>query len=270
MAEPTFRQRRLGEALQQLRERNGMSQREAAERIDYNIQKLSRIENGQLPDIHALRAMLDMYGVIGDEEEPYLEMWNRAKEKGWWRPYGRDTLGYLSLEQDASVIKTFQCLHIPGMVQSRSYMRALFASSRTQRSEKAISNLIEIRVRRQERLFGDNAVRYHAIITESALRHAGGEQLLHINKIGLLPNVTIQVVLDMAGLHDGLNGPFTLLEFPYTGDPQVLYVEHAGGSVHIEDPERVQASSLTFKHLSKLALTPEESVAWIERSAAER
>ncbi|MDX8144072.1 hypothetical protein SK854_18280 [Lentzea sp. BCCO 10_0061] len=31
----------------------------------YNVQKLSRIENGQLPDIHALRAMLDMYGAKG-------------------------------------------------------------------------------------------------------------------------------------------------------------------------------------------------------------
>ncbi|KJK47628.1 hypothetical protein UK23_19845 [Lentzea aerocolonigenes] len=113
--------------------------------------KISRIENGQLPDIHALRAMLDVYGVIGDEEAPYIELWERAREKGWWK-------------------------------------------------------------------------QYHAIIAESALRHADREQLSHINKIGLLPNVTIQVVLDMAGLHDG---PFTLLEFPYPGDPQVLYIEHA-------------------------------------------
>ncbi|WP_372441672.1 hypothetical protein [Lentzea nigeriaca] len=40
--------------------------------------------------------------------------------------------------------------------------------------------------------------------------------------------------------------------------------------MHIEDPDRVKATTLTFEHLSKLALTPEESAAWIERLAAER
>ena len=87
MAEPTFRQRRLGEALKLLRERSGLSEREASDWIDYNVPKLSRIENGQVPDIHALRTMLDVYGVIGDEVEPCLEMWKLAKEKGWWKQY---------------------------------------------------------------------------------------------------------------------------------------------------------------------------------------
>jgi transcriptional regulator with XRE-family HTH domain len=270
VAEPTFRQRRLGEALKLLRERNGMSQREAAERIDYNVPKLSRIENGQVPDIHALRTMLDVYGVIGDEEEPYIEMWHRAKEKGWWKQYQVEDHGYIGLEQDASSIKTFQSGYIPGMVQSKGYMRAVFAGARAPRAKKWVDRQIEVRLRRQDRLTGDSPIQYHAIIAESALRHADREQLLHINEVGELPNVTIQVILDSAGLHDGHNGPFTLLEFPYPGDPQVLYVEHTGGSLHIEDPARVKASTLTFKHLSKLALTPEESAAWIERLAAER
>ncbi|WP_439662485.1 Scr1 family TA system antitoxin-like transcriptional regulator [Lentzea sp. HUAS TT2] len=74
----------------------------------------------------------------------------------------------------------------------------------------------------------------------------------------------------MAGLYDGHNGSFTLLDFPFAGDPQVLYVEHAGGSMHIEDQSRVKATILNFKHLSKLALTHEESAAWIETLAAER
>jgi hypothetical protein len=38
----------------------------------------------------------------------------------------------------------------------------------------------------QERLVADNPVRYHAIIAESALRHADREQLPHINHVGLL------------------------------------------------------------------------------------
>ncbi|MFJ8960118.1 helix-turn-helix domain-containing protein [Lentzea sp. NPDC102401] len=270
MAEPTFRQRRLGEALKLLRERAGLSQREAADRIDYNVPKLSRIENGQVPDVHALRTMLDVYGVIGDELEPYLEMWKLAKEKGWWKQYRLEDQGYISLEHDASAVREFQPNYIPGMIQSKGYMRTLFAGSRSQRSKKWIDDQIAIRERRQKRLAGDNPFSYHAIITEAALRYADQDQLIHIKKVGLLPNVTIQVVLDIAGLHDGHNGGFNLLDFPYSGDPKILYVEHVGGSLHIDDPARVKATILTFKHLSKLALTHEESAAWIERLAAER
>jgi len=76
--------------------------------------------------------------------------------------------------------------------------------------------------------------------------------------------------LDSVGLHDGHNGSFTLLDFPYASDPRVLYIEHAEGSTHIEDPARVKSATLTFKHLSKLALTPGQSAELIERLAAER
>ena len=270
MADPTFRQRRLGEALQLLRERAGMSQRDVAKRLHYNVAKVSRIENGQVPDFSALRTMLDLYGVLADEEAPYIDMWERAREKGWWHPYGLDNQGYISLEHDARRVRTFQLGYVPGMLQTERYMRAVFAAASPQRSKRWVENQVAVRIRRQQRLVGENPLHYHAIITDSALRHADREQLLYINEMGRLSNVTVQVVLDSVGLHDGLFGSFTLLDFPYEGDPQVLYVEHLAGAVHIEDPERVKAGTLLFKHLSKLALTPEESAAWIERMAAER
>ncbi|GAB2872459.1 helix-turn-helix domain-containing protein [Lentzea nigeriaca] len=270
MSEPTFRQRRLGRVLQELRERAGLSQREIAERLHYNIAKVSRIENGQVPDYSAFETMLDVYGVIADYVEPYIEMWNLAAEKAWWHQYRLDDTGYISLEHDATVIRTFQATYIPGTLQSKQYMQAVFASVRAPRSKRWVDEQIAIRVRRQQRLHGDEPVQYHAIITEFALCHADRQQLLYINKIGGLPNVTVQVILDSVGLHEGHNGSFTLLDFPYPSDPRVLYVEHTEGAIHIEDLARVKSATLTFKHLSKLALTHEQSAAWIERLAAER
>lgn len=270
MAEPTFRQQRLGEALQLLRERAGMSQQQVAERLHYNVPKISRLENGQVPDIHALRAMLDLYGVIGDEEAPYVEMWQLAKEKGWWRSYGILGQGYLSLEHDATRVREFQLGFIPGQLQTVRYMRAVFAGTTSQRSRKWTENDIAVRQRRQERLVGDKPLQYHSIIAEAALRNADREQLVHLTRTGGLPNVTIQVLLESAGLHDGQFGPFILLDLPFAGDPQVLYIEHMAGSIHIEDPERLRTANLVFKHLSKLALTPEQSAVWVERLAAER
>ncbi|MFI6100634.1 helix-turn-helix domain-containing protein [Lentzea sp. NPDC051213] len=270
MADPTFRQQRLGEALQLLRERAGMSQQQVADRLLYNVPKVSRIENGQLPDIHALRAMLDLYGVIGDEEQPYIEMWELAKEKGWWRAFGIDVQGYISLEHDASRVREFQLGFIPGQVQTVRTMRSVFAGTTIQRSKKWIENEIAIRQRRQQRLVGDNPLEYHAIIAESVVRNSDREQLLHLLDVGRLPNVTIQVLLESAGSQDGQFGSFALLDLPFAGDPKVLYIEHMAGSIHIEDPERVKTANLVFKHLSKLAMSHEESAAWIERLAAER
>lgn len=270
MSDPTFRQVRLGEALRRLRERAGLSQREAAYRLRYNYQKLSRIENGQLPDYHGLRAMLDLYGVLVAEEPPFIDMWERASEKGWWHPYSPDAQGYISLEHDAIRVHEFQLGYIPGLLQTESYTRAVFLGWQAQRSRKWIENQITIRTRRQQRLVGEDPLEYHAIVAEAAVRHADLEQLLHINEMGRLPNVTVQALPDAAGLNDGQNGSFILLDFAYPGEMSVLYVEHPAGATHVEDVEQVKASKLVFKHLSKLALTPDESAAWIGRLAAER
>lgn len=61
-----------------------------------------------------------------------------------------------------------------------------------------------------------------------------------------------------------------MIEFPDPKYPKILYVEHVGGAVTDEYKGNVQAARLAFKRLSKLALTPDESAAWIERLAAER
>ncbi|SDM70463.1 Helix-turn-helix domain-containing protein [Lentzea albidocapillata subsp. violacea] len=270
MSDPTFRQVRLGDALKRLRERAGLSQREAAFRLRYNYQKLSRIENGQLPEFPGLRAMLDLYGVLVTEEAPFIDMWERASEKGWWHPYGVEDQGYLSLEHDAIKVCEFSLGYIPGLLQVESYMRAVFLGWQIQHSRKWIENQIAIRTRRQQRLDDSSPLQYRGVIAEAALRQADREQLLHVSDRGLLPNVTVQVLPDAAGLHDGQNGPFTVLDFAYPGEMSVLYVEHPAGSTHVEDVERVKAAKLVFKHLSKLALTPDESAEWIGRLAAER
>lgn len=270
MSDPTFRQVRLGEALKRLRERAGLSQREAAYRLRYNYQKLSRIENGQLPEYHGLRAMLDLYGVLVSEEAPYIDMWERASEKGWWHPYGLDDQGYISLEHDAISVCEFSLGYVPGLLQIETYMRAVFRGWHLQHSRKWTENQIVIRTRRQQRLEDDGPLLYHGVIAETALKQADREQLSYINDRASLSNVTVQVLPDVAGLHDGQNGAFTVLDFAYPGEMSVLYVEHPAGSTHVEDIEQVKATKLVFKHLSKLALTPDESAEWIERLAAER
>lgn len=268
--EPTHRMRRLGEVLRELRVRAGLSQQEAADRLNYDHRKISRIEKGQKPDYHGMRAMLDTYGVPFSQWEPYMEMYARALEKGWWTKYDLDDQGYISLEHDAAKVSDFQITYVPGLLQTPDYIRSIFATARVQRSKKWIANQIEVRLVRQERLLGTEPLVLHAILMESALAYASQAQLMHLTERQRLANVTVQVLPHRMGFNDGQRGAFTVLDFPVKADRSVLYVEHAAGSQHIEDPSKVKVARLTFTHLSKFALTPDESAEWIGRLAAER
>lgn len=269
-----FRRRQLGRELRRLRERAGFSQLEAGKRLVYSEKKVSRFELGQVPDYHALRAMLDLYGLIVNDWERYLDLWDRARQRGWWQAYGLDAQGYVSMEDEAETVREFQTGFVPGLLQTEEYARTLFDSSAFPRSQKWIDRDVAVRMRRQQRLTGDPAIRLDAVIEEPVLRRCiepgvRGPQLRRILERSELPNVTVRVLPADAGLHDGVYGPFTVLRFPDAEDPDVGYVEHALGAVHVEDGEQVAAARLRFGHLADLAFDPEDSRALIERLVAQ-
>jgi hypothetical protein len=84
-----------------------------------------------------------------------------------------------------------------------------------------------------------------------------------------LDTVTLQVLPTGVGAHPGIDGAFTVLSFEGLGEPDIAYVEHPMGSVHIEKEEHVARARLVFDHLRSVALSPAESVALIERVAAQ-
>jgi hypothetical protein len=71
------------------------------------------------------------------------------------------------------------------------------------------------------------------------------------------------------GAHAGNDGAFTVLSFEGLGEPDMGYVEHPMGSVHVEKEEDVARARLVFDHLRTVAYSPADSVALIERVAAQ-
>lgn len=63
--------------------------------------------------------------------------------------------------------------------------------------------------------------------------------------------------------------PFTVLSFPDREDPDIGYVWHAFGAVHMEQEAGVSAARLRFRHLARLALAPEDSREFVARVAAQ-
>ncbi|GHH48879.1 helix-turn-helix domain-containing protein [Lentzea cavernae] len=266
---PPFRRRKLAKKLRKLRLRARMSIQEAARALDKDVQALYRIEAGETRvDVHFGRSVMDVYDAYDPE---LLDEIRGAAKHGWWTTYGIKDQGYLDVETEATTVREFALALVPGLLQTTEYMRAVFA---THGLTDSVENQVRVRQIRQQRLTSDDPLSLHVIIDEYALRRLVGSpeimrgQLRHVVEAAALPTVTLQVIT--SALHVGMMGTFIVLGFPDPDDPEVFYLEHVtGGSFHIEDPEQVRAANLAFDRLAAEALSPEESVALIERILVE-
>lgn len=271
---PTFRRRRLARRLRQMREQAGLTLEEAGARLDKTKSSLGRIETGfTKADVHLIRSMMDIY----DHYDPDLvDLVREANRPGWWTKYNIDDLGYISMETEASAVLEFSLVSIPGLLQTEGYMRALFATRKARRSRKRLENDVAARLHRQQRLADEEfPLQLVAIIDEAALRRKVGgakvmrEQLRHLVKVSGLSAVSVQVLPSDAGAHLGMDGAFIILSFLEDEYPSVLYVEYINGSLQVEKSEEVAAARLVFDRLRSEALSPSDSVAFIERVADE-
>ncbi len=272
-----IRRRQLARILRELRLKAGMTIEAAAPLLDFSPSKLSRIENAhQGVDVHAVRSMMDIFGVGGDRWGELLDLTREANAKGWWRAYGLDDTGYVPLEAEASAVRDFTVSYVPGLLQTADYARAVFVGSLYQRSEETLAQIVAVRMIRQDRLISAaEPLKLLAVVEEAVLhRPVGGRdlmraQLRRLVAAAALDTVTLQVLPTGFGAHAGINGAFTLLSFDGLGEPDVGYVEHPVGSVHIEKEEHVERARLVFDHLRSVALSQAESVALVERVAAQ-
>jgi transcriptional regulator with XRE-family HTH domain len=271
-----IRRRQLARTLRELRLRAGMTIEAAAPLLDFSPSKLSRIENAhQGVDVHAVRSMMDVFGVGGEQWGEILQLTREANAKGWWRAYGLDDRGYVPLEAEASAVRDYTVTFVPGLLQTADYARALLDGALRRRSRSELENQVAVRMVRQERLTSaERPLELLAVIEEAVLhRPVGGPevmrtQLAHLVTAAVYDTVTLQVLPTGIGAHPGIDGAFTVLSFDDLGEPDIGYVEHPVGSVHIEKEDDVARARLVFDHLRSVALGPAESVALIERVAA--
>ena len=270
--DPSFYRRRVREALRKAREAAGITQRDAAAALDWSMSKLVRIEAGSVGiSTTDLRALLGLYA-IDDENliNQLVDMARASKERPWFSRYqnilSQAFAQYLGYESSAAVIRGFQPLTMPGLLQTDDYARAILEASRASEIEERV----DLRMSRQELLEREEIPAVFYILDEVALhRLVGGPtvmrgQLRHLKEIGSQSKVSIRIVPFSAGAHSSMAGPFTILEFA-DWDEDVLYLETSGGSVTSREDQKVVAEYReSFELLSDMALNEQESDALIE------
>jgi transcriptional regulator with XRE-family HTH domain len=275
-----MRRRQLGMELRRLREDADKTIEEVARHIGRASSTVSRIETGSSAARPAhVRALLDLYGVpSGPERDALLALAKDGQRKGWWSEFD-DVLSvdferYLGYEGGAASLRVYENRLIHGLLQTADYARASFRAVRIYEDPADIQRRVDLRLRRQELLHQPTPLTLRAILDESALRRIIGgpqtmrAQLRHLLAVGEQPNVTIQILPFLAGPHAGLDGPFTLIEFP-GHDPEVVYVEGPAGNIYLEKPRDLRRTNSIFDHLQSEALDPDESRAFIHATAEE-
>ncbi|MEU4656147.1 helix-turn-helix transcriptional regulator [Streptomyces sp. NPDC023723] len=273
--DPSLNRRKLRLALRKAREGAGLTQREAAEQVEWSQSKLIRVETGTVSvSVSDLRALLALYHITEpDTVDELVEAARGSKGPSWWSHY-HDVVTpqfaqYLGYEGAAHTVDTYHPIVVPGHLQTRAYAEALLAE-RGLTAERT-GRVVDLRMERQERMFdGSGRPAATFVLDEAAVRRQiGGRavfeaQLRQILDFGARDGLTIRVLPFEAGAHYSTLGSFVLLRFP--DDDDLVYVEHAAGSMTGgENLELLAQYQECFHTITERALSETESLDLIER-----
>jgi hypothetical protein len=96
-----------------------------------------------------------------------------------------------------------------------------------------------------------------------------GAQYHYLLELARKPNVTIAVLPFSANLHLSMTGGFTLLDFPQGVSAPVAYYDHVTGGQLEHDSVVVARLSEVYSELTARAMSPNETIAFIERWSEE-
>lgn len=278
---PAVRRRKLGAELRALRTGAGLTSGEAARLVGWHQSKVSRIETGASGVKPAdVRLLLDVYGVQDAQLRQLLLVLAGSDEGGgrdhWWHAY-RGVLpptyrDFISLEAQASAMRTLETSVVPGLLQTPEYARAVTRAAvggLDDDADERLDALVAVRLARQDVLRAEPPLELSAVLDEAVLhREIGGpevmeQQLRRLMEAARLPQVRLQVLPFAAGEHIGITGPFVIFSFSRTSDLDVVVLDHLTSSLYLERKEDLQAYTEAFNALRIHALSPEESMDYI-------
>jgi transcriptional regulator with XRE-family HTH domain len=254
---PVGPRRRLGAELRRLRSGVGLHLDQVAAELHCSTSKISRLETGKgIPKPADVRQLIRIYGVAADtEREMLMRLVRESRTEGWWEAYTEgvaserfflDAPGrYAALETDAVALRSFDAGPLHGLLQTPDYTRAVLSAQLIHHSAQAIEQLVELRLRRQERLRAADPLRVTAVVDESVLlRVVGGPEVMagqmrHLLDLMDLPHVVVRVLPFTAGLRRAHMDHFVLLEIPDDLGSDLVYIEGHAGETFLESESDV-------------------------------
>jgi transcriptional regulator with XRE-family HTH domain len=232
-----------------------LTQKELASTLGYSYGWVSNVETGQLrpraEQVAALEqaldappgALMNIYEQLDGESLP-----------GWFREW-------VDEEDRAEVIRTFELVLVPGLLQIDGYARALLGGD-----EEKVTR----RMARQEILHKDDPPQLYVVLDEGVLyQKRGGKDVMRAQLECLIAavgeNLTLQVVRSAANPRS--MGAFTLAT---VDGVDVGYVETAIRGIVTNSREDIAALSKSWETIRSFALPQHESLDLIKQVIKER
>lgn len=176
---------------------------------------------------------------------------------------------YAQLEAQATKLHAYDSHVVKGLLQTEDYARAVFEMWRPILDAETVDQRVAARMDRQK-LFARRPTPLMSFVIEEVVlrrplggRHVMRGQLEQLLLLGHERNIEIQVMPTEREEHAGLAGSFTLLQI---GDQRrMAYMEVQDESALHSDPKKVGVLESTYGTLRAQALTPRESLAFIEK-----
>ncbi|MFF4035729.1 helix-turn-helix domain-containing protein [Streptomyces sviceus] len=268
-SEPTARQLRLAVELRRLRDAAGLSARQAAGLLGVTAPVISQIESGiaGVSD-QRLRRLAAHYSCTDNEFVDALVAMAADRTRGWWEEYrGLLPTAFLDLselEHHATYRWDVDFLHVPGLLQTEDYARALFSCRVPELPAEELELRVRHRMRRRVILERPGPVPYEVLVHEAALRiRVGGRaasraQLARILELSEADHVTVRAI------------PFDLDDFAdvtaamvYVGGPvprlDTVVRDGPHGSLFIDSEAQLGVFQTLFHRVEGASLDPARS-----------
>jgi Domain of unknown function (DUF5753)/Helix-turn-helix domain len=271
----TVAKRRLSRRLTELRRVSGYTANNVCDLLDWGRGKVGRFEanHWKRPEMSDIRDLLRVYGADDGVREEVEELAMRARARAWWRDYSdvyeNEFPGY---ENDATLIRVFMPLLLPGLLQTRDYTEAVMrVGARPPVFRRRMAETRQLRQEILNRTDGD-APELIAVITEASLMYRWGsrqerlEQTEHLIELSRKKNVRLHIQRFTDGPPVGMHSMVNIFDLP-EGEPSIVFVETDYAIEEVTSPESVSNYVESFARACDAALEPDDTVAYLVQLA---
>ncbi|WP_210582101.1 helix-turn-helix transcriptional regulator [Streptomyces sp. GESEQ-4] len=269
----------LAAQLRRLRLAARLSPIAAGDALRCSDSKISRLERGQVQlKERDVTDLLRLYGVGSAEAAEFLALVPRSNQSGWWHQFD-DVLPkwfdkFIGLQEAASVIRTYEVLLVPGLLQTAEYARAVAAADRRPSEEQTVAERrAELRLARQVLLEYPDPPKLWVVLEEGVLhrqvadRKVMCEQLRHLARAAQRPHIQVQIIPFSAPQCITSGFPITHLRFDPPELPEIVYLEHVRDAVYLDKAEETEQYRSILDGLLNAAECPEASLQRIQDAA---
>ena len=250
----------FGMQVKRIREQRGWSREELGDQMGFSPSTVSNIENGYrsaTPDqAKALDAAFGLPAFFELEEARFHRL-----------PFSAGLVPFVPAEAKANVLKIYEPLVVPGLLQTDEYMRAIL-SRHADATPELVNERAAGRLDRQLVLKREHPPRMWVLIDKGVLHREIGSKKVMVAQLSRLleaaesPDVVLQVMTDTA--HCGLSGAFAIAELP--AGKRIGYLENAIDGAATEDPGVIAELEWIFGVLMAESLRSRDSIALLEEA----